>query len=214
VHPDAVIGHSMGEVSAAVVAGALTAEQGFAVIAARSRLMSELAGPGAVALLDADAATTETLIADYPGVEVAGYLSPRQTVVAGPVAAIEALLAAATAANRFARRVNMEVASHTALMDPVCEPLRAESGDHWVCEAEARRRLILEGADDSWIAGSNAARRRLAAAAERPPPAESSPLPAAPASAPAWAVAVFVAAPLLLLTCALLAHCVRALRKR
>jgi phthiocerol/phenolphthiocerol synthesis type-I polyketide synthase B len=126
VHPDAVIGHSMGEVSAAVVAGALTAEQGFAVIAARSRLMSGLAGQGAVALLDADASTTETLIADHSGVEIAGYLSPRQTVVAGPVAPIEALIAAATAANRFARRVNMEVASHTALMDPVCEPLRAE----------------------------------------------------------------------------------------
>ena len=125
VLPDAVIGHSMGEVTAAVVAGALTAEQGFAVIAARSRLMSELAGPGAVALLDADADPAEALIADYAGVEIAGYLSLRQTVVAGPVAAIEALLAAATAANRFARRVNMEVASHTALMDPVCEPLRA-----------------------------------------------------------------------------------------
>jgi phthiocerol/phenolphthiocerol synthesis type-I polyketide synthase B len=129
VHPDAVIGHSMGEVSAAVVAGALTPAQGFAVIAARSRLMSQLAGTGAVALLEADAGATETLIAGYPGVEIAGYLSPRQTVVAGPVPEIEALLAAATASNRFARRVNMEVASHTALMDPVCEPLQAELAD-------------------------------------------------------------------------------------
>ncbi len=129
VHPDAVIGHSMGEVSAAVAAGALTPAQGFAVIAARSRLMSGLAGTGAVALLDADAAVTESLIADYPGVEVAGYLSPRQTVVAGPVAPVEALIAAVTAANRFARRVNMEVASHTALMDEVCEPLRAGLAD-------------------------------------------------------------------------------------
>jgi phthiocerol/phenolphthiocerol synthesis type-I polyketide synthase B len=127
VHPDAVIGHSMGEVTAAVVAGALTPEQGVRVIAARSRLMAELAGPGAVALLGADAATAATLIAD--GVEIAGHLSPKQTVVAGPVAAVEALLAAATAQNRFARRVNMEVASHTALMDPVCEALRAELAD-------------------------------------------------------------------------------------
>ncbi len=126
VHPDAVIGHSMGEVTAAVAAGALTAEQGFDVIAARSRLMAGLAGPGAVALLEADSAAAADLIGDYPGVEIAGYLSPRQTVVAGPVAPIEAMLAAAAAANRFARRVNMEVASHTALMDPVCEPLRAE----------------------------------------------------------------------------------------
>jgi len=129
VLPDAVIGHSMGEVTAAVVAGALTPAQGFGVIAARSRLMAELAGPGAVALLDADADTAGTLIAGYAGVEIAGYLSPRQTVVAGPVDAVEALLAAATAANRFARRVNMEVASHTALMDPVCEPLRIALAD-------------------------------------------------------------------------------------
>ena len=53
-----------------------------------------------------------------------GYLSPRQTVVAGSVAAIEALLTAAVAANQFARRVNMEVASHTALMDLVLEALQ------------------------------------------------------------------------------------------
>ena len=51
VHPDAVIGHSMGEVTAAVVAGALTVADGLRVIAARSRLMSQLAGQGAVALL-------------------------------------------------------------------------------------------------------------------------------------------------------------------
>ena len=126
VYPDAVIGHSMGEVTAAVVAGALTPAQGFQVIAARSRLMAGLAGQGAVALLEAEADAAEALIVDYPGVEIAGYLSPRQTVVAGPVAAVEALLAAATASNRFARRVNMEVASHTALMDEVCAPLRAE----------------------------------------------------------------------------------------
>ncbi|TPG23802.1 polyketide synthase, partial [Mycobacterium hodleri] len=51
VHPDAVIGHSMGEVSAAVVAGALSVADGLRVIAIRSRLMSQLAGHGAVALV-------------------------------------------------------------------------------------------------------------------------------------------------------------------
>ena len=54
VTPDAVIGHSMGEVSAAVVAGALSAADGLAVIATRSRLMSRLAGQGAMALLELD----------------------------------------------------------------------------------------------------------------------------------------------------------------
>jgi phthiocerol/phenolphthiocerol synthesis type-I polyketide synthase B len=129
VHPDAVIGHSMGEVTAAVVAGALSVAEGLRVIAIRSRLMSQLAGQGAVALLKLDAEATEALIADYPNVSVAGYISRQQTVIAGPVAPVDAVIAAVSAQNRFARRVNMEVASHTALMDPILPDLRAALAD-------------------------------------------------------------------------------------
>jgi phthiocerol/phenolphthiocerol synthesis type-I polyketide synthase A len=129
VHPDAVIGHSMGEVTAAVVAEALTPADGLRVIATRSRLMSQLAGQGAVALLELDAEASAALIADFPGVSVAGYVSPRQTVIAGPVAPVDAVIAAVTAQERFARRVNMEVASHTALMDPILPELRAALAD-------------------------------------------------------------------------------------
>src|SRR5690625_2297410 len=126
VVPDAVIGHSMGEVSAAVVAGALTVEQGLQVIAVRSALMSRQAGAGAVALLELDEQATGALLAQYRGVEVAGYLSPRQTVVAGVPDAVDAVIAAVAGQERFARRVNMEVASHTALMDPILAELRAQ----------------------------------------------------------------------------------------
>lgn len=129
VHPDAVIGHSMGEVTAAVVAGALSPADGFRVIAARSRLMSQQAGQGAVALLNLDAGAAESLLTGYPDVSVAGYLSPKQTVVAGPVAPVDAVIAAVSAGNKFARRVNMEVASHTALMDPILPDLRAALAD-------------------------------------------------------------------------------------
>ena len=66
VHPDAVIGHSMGEVTAAVVAGALSVVDGFRVIAIRSRLMSRLAGQGAVALLKLDAEAAEALSPTIP----------------------------------------------------------------------------------------------------------------------------------------------------
>ena len=76
VEPDAVIGHSMGEVTAAVVAGALSPAEGLRVIATRSRLMSRLSGQGAMALLELDAAAAEALIADYPDVTVAVYASP------------------------------------------------------------------------------------------------------------------------------------------
>src|SRR6478735_2703224 len=84
VEPDAVIGHSMGEITAAVVAGALTVADGLRVIATRSRLMARLAGQGAMALLELDATGAEALIADYPQVTVAVHASPQQTVIAGP----------------------------------------------------------------------------------------------------------------------------------
>ena len=129
VTPDAVIGHSMGEVTAAVVAGALTVSDGLRVIATRSRLMSRLAGQGAVALLTLDAEATAALIADYPGVSLAVYSSPRQTVVAGPPAQVDAVIAAVLESGRFARRVNMEVASHTALMDSILPELRSALAD-------------------------------------------------------------------------------------
>ncbi|BBX45815.1 phthiocerol type I polyketide synthase PpsB [Mycobacterium cookii] len=129
VHPDAVIGHSMGEVSAAVAAGALSVVDGLRVIAIRSKLMSQLAGQGAVGLLKLDAEATEALIADYPDVTAAGYISPKETVIAGPVAAVDAVIAAVSAQNKFARRVNMEVASHTAFMDPILDDLRTALAD-------------------------------------------------------------------------------------
>ena len=129
VEPDAVIGHSMGEVTAAVVAGALTPDEGLRVIGTRSRLMSKLAGQGAVALLEMDAEAAEKLLADYPEVSLAGFLSPRQTVVAGSVAQVDAVIGAVSAQERFARRVNMEVASHTALMDPILPELRSALAD-------------------------------------------------------------------------------------
>ncbi len=129
VEPDAVIGHSMGEVTAAVVAGALSPADGLRVIATRSRLMSRLAGQGAVALLELDAEASAALIAEFAGVSVAGYVSPRQTVIAGPVAPVDEVIAAVSEQDRFARRVNMEVASHTALMDPILPELRAALAD-------------------------------------------------------------------------------------
>ena len=129
VFPDAVIGHSMGEVTAAVVAGALTVADGLRVIAIRSQVMSRLAGQGAVALVKLDAEATEVLIADHPGVSLAGYVSPRQTVVAGLPEQVDAVIAALTAQNVFARRVNMEVASHTELMDPILPELHTALAD-------------------------------------------------------------------------------------
>ncbi len=129
VHPDAVIGHSMGEVTAAVVAGALTPAEGLRVIATRSRLMTRLSGQGAMALLELRSDAAAELLADYPDVSVAVEASPRQVVIAGPPDQVDAVIAVVAAQDRLARRVEVDVASHHAIIDPILADLKAELAD-------------------------------------------------------------------------------------
>ena len=138
VEPDAVIGHSMGEVTAAVVAGALTAAEGLRVIATRSRLMARLSGQGAMALLELDAAGTEALLAEHPQVTVAVYASPRQTVIAGPPEQVDAVIAVVAGADRLARRIEVDVASHHRIIEPMLPELRTALAD-WPPPSRASR---------------------------------------------------------------------------
>ncbi|MBV8180917.1 MAG: SDR family NAD(P)-dependent oxidoreductase, partial [Mycobacterium sp.] len=124
VEPDAVIGHSMGEVTAAVAAGALSPADGLKVIATRSKLMSRLSGQGAMALLELDAEVVEKLIADYPDITVAVYAAPEQTVIAGSPEQVDAVIAVVDAQGRLARRVEVDVASHHPTVDPILAELR------------------------------------------------------------------------------------------
>jgi phthiocerol/phenolphthiocerol synthesis type-I polyketide synthase D len=129
VEPDAVIGHSMGEVTAAVVAGALSPADGLKVIATRSRLMSQLAGQGAMALLELDAEATKALIVGYPDITVAVYAAPQQTVIAGPPEQVDAVIAVVDARGRLARRIEVDVASHHPTVDPILPELRSALAD-------------------------------------------------------------------------------------
>ena len=123
VRPDAVIGHSMGEITAAVTAGALRVEDGVRLVARRSRLMRRLAGQGAMAALDLPVDEVTTLLHDHAGVSVAVFSSPCQTMVAGPAAAVAALVEATLARGVRARPVPVDVASHSALVDPLLPDL-------------------------------------------------------------------------------------------
>ncbi|MBO0864903.1 MAG: type I polyketide synthase, partial [Mycobacterium sp.] len=125
VEPAAVIGHSMGEVTAAVVAGALSPADGLKVIATRSRLMSRLSGQGAMALLELEPEAAEKLVADYPDVTVAVYAAPQQTVIAGPPEQVDAVVAVVDAQGRLARRIEVDVASHHPTVDPILPELRS-----------------------------------------------------------------------------------------
>ena len=76
VVPDVVVGHSFGEIAAAVVAGAITLEDGVRVVCARGRLTQRRAGHGGVAIVDLPRGTVETLLLAYPTLEVGGENTP------------------------------------------------------------------------------------------------------------------------------------------
>src|SRR6201996_8775964 len=129
VEPDAVIGHSMGEVTAAIVAGALSPADGLKVIATRSKLMSRLSGQGAMALLELEAAAAEELLSGYPDITVAVYAAPEQTVIAGPPEQVDAAIEAVDAQGLLARRVEVDVASHHPTVDPILAELKEALSD-------------------------------------------------------------------------------------
>ncbi|GHF96250.1 MULTISPECIES: type I polyketide synthase [Amycolatopsis] len=123
VVPAAVLGHSMGEVAAAVVAGALGVADGLKVMAARARLLAELdeRGGGAMALVELSPAELE----EFPDVTIAVYASPTQCAVSGPADRVEAVVAHAEDLGRLARRLPVGGAGHSAAVEPVLGPFRA-----------------------------------------------------------------------------------------
>lgn len=124
VHPSAVLGHSMGEVPAAHVAGALDLADALAVLVARSRLLAGIAGRGAMALVDEEPDRVERRLARLDGrVSVAAVNGPRSTVVSGDPEGVDRLLAELEKEDVFCRRVRVDVASHSAQTEPLLGPL-------------------------------------------------------------------------------------------
>ena len=123
VQPDAVVGHSMGEVAAAHVAGVLSLEDAVAVICRRSRLLRRISGQGEMAMVELSVAEAEVALSGHEDrLSVAVSNSPRSTVLAGDPAALGEVMAALEAKGVFCRRVKVDVASHS----PQVDPLRAE----------------------------------------------------------------------------------------
>ncbi|MGW5719835.1 beta-ketoacyl synthase N-terminal-like domain-containing protein [Amycolatopsis sp. NPDC003865] len=127
VTPAAVVGHSMGEVAAAVVAGALEPADGLRVMATRARLLAELdrGGAGAMALVE----LSPHELAEFPDVTVAVYASPTQCTVSGAADQIDALVGYAENLGRLARRLPVGGAGHSAAVDAVLGRFRAGLGE-------------------------------------------------------------------------------------
>jgi len=120
IEPQAVVGHSMGEVAAACVAGALSLEDAARVICHRSRLVTRAIGQGAMAAVELSMEEARGVLAGYEDrVSIAASNSPTSTVLSGDPAALEAILDQLRRRDIFCGLVKVDFASHSPQMDPL-----------------------------------------------------------------------------------------------
>nr|WP_256252329.1 type I polyketide synthase [Streptomyces sp. yr375] len=115
VTPVAVVGHSQGEIAAACVAGALSLEDAARVVVLRSRAITRLAGTGGMVSVFASAERVAGLLVE--GVGIAAVNGPGSVVVSGEAAALDVFLAGCAEAGVEARRVAVDYASHSAMVE-------------------------------------------------------------------------------------------------
>ncbi|WBB80650.1 beta-ketoacyl synthase N-terminal-like domain-containing protein [Micromonospora sp. WMMD882] len=125
--PDAVVGHSMGEVAAAHVAGALDLADAARVICRRSALVRRIRGRGTMAVVELPLAEARAAIAGLEDqLAIAVSNSPTSTVLSGDTTAIETVLKTLTERDVFCRQVRVDFASHSPQVDELRDDLLAE----------------------------------------------------------------------------------------
>ncbi|WP_460849231.1 type I polyketide synthase, partial [Phytohabitans suffuscus] len=117
VRPAAVVGHSQGEIAAAVVAGVLSLVDGARVVAERSRILRGLSGRGAMASIHLPEAEVRALLSGQ--VAVAATNSPSNTVISGPPDQIDAIVQTCAERDIRARRIDVDYASHHPDVDTI-----------------------------------------------------------------------------------------------
>ncbi len=126
VEPYAVVGHSMGEVAAAYVAGILNLDDAARVICQRSRLLRTISGRGAMAVVDLSVEETRRVLTGHEAlVSIAVSNGPRSTVISGDPAAVDEVIDTLERRDVFCRRVKVDVASHSPQVEPLEAPLLA-----------------------------------------------------------------------------------------
>ncbi|MGI5157239.1 type I polyketide synthase [Microbispora sp. CA-102843] len=124
VRPDAVAGHSQGEIAAAVVAGGLSLRDAARVVALRSQAIRTLSGDGGMASVALPLEEAETRIAAWDGRLSVGVVNgPGSVVVSGEVGALAELLAALDTEGVRNRRIPVDYASHSAQVELIKDEL-------------------------------------------------------------------------------------------
>ncbi|MDP9014185.1 MAG: amino acid adenylation domain-containing protein [Pseudomonadota bacterium] len=122
ITPRALIGHSVGEFVAAVIAGVFSVEDALGLVATRGRLMQELPGGAMLAVRLPESQLVPLLT---PGLAIAAVNGPALCVASGPFGEIEAFEKMLAGREVVHRRLHTSHAFHSAMIDPVIEPLRA-----------------------------------------------------------------------------------------
>ncbi len=124
VRPDAVVGHSQGEIAAAYVAGGLSLQDAARIVARRSQMLTVLVGHGGVASVALGVEQVRERLERWDGrLSVAGVNGPRSVGVAGDREALAEFLAECAAADVRAREVPATVPSHSSNVEPLREEL-------------------------------------------------------------------------------------------
>jgi len=124
LRPSIILGHSLGEVAAAHIAGALTLAEAAHVVAVRSALLARVSGGGAMAVLGLDRHTTARRLGEVPGVlAIAAHAAPRETVITGEAESVRALVGRLEPEGVRCRLVRIDAASHSSLVDGVLPEL-------------------------------------------------------------------------------------------
>ncbi|SEP53570.1 type I polyketide synthase [Amycolatopsis saalfeldensis] len=127
VEPDAVVGHSQGEIAAAYVAGALTLEDAARISAMRSRALLRIAGEGGMAAVALPADETASLISEWGDrLSVAAVNGPSSTVVSGDPDAIAELVADCDRRDVRGRLIPVDYASHSRHVEEIRAELLSE----------------------------------------------------------------------------------------
>ncbi|MEU1547631.1 SDR family NAD(P)-dependent oxidoreductase [Nocardia sp. NPDC005745] len=126
VRPDAVAGHSLGEIAAAAVSGALSVADAARVVVLRSATLAHLDGHGAMAVLEAHPDEAAKLVEPMRAeVAIAAVNGPRSVVVSGTPRYVDTLVRRATRRNMFARKLAVDFAAHSPQVVTVLAPFVA-----------------------------------------------------------------------------------------
>ncbi len=141
IRPNAMVGHSVGEIAAFHLAGAFDLESALTLVFHRSRLQGRLAGQGGMMIVGADPATIRPIL-DKHELSIAALNSPSSLTIAGPQSALDAFAAAAAAAGIYTKALHVDVPYHSALMAPLEQEFRESIGHLYFADPAFAERAV------------------------------------------------------------------------